>query len=75
MAHAIAAAAAALKREKDAAALREGGVAADAVISTMGEQPMDHLYEIQEGKDDHFITLPRLKQSIESSIRLKSFSP
>ena len=70
-----AAAAAALKREKEAAALREGGVAADAVISTMGEQPMDHLYEIQEGKDDHFITLPRLKRSIESSIRLNSFSP
>lgn len=64
-----AAAAASLKREKDAAALREGGVAADAVISTMGEQPMDHLYEIQEGKDEHFITLPRLKRSIGSSVR------
>lgn len=67
-----AAAAASQKREKEAAALREGGVAADAVISTMGEQPMDHLYEIQEGKDEHFITLPRLKRSIESSIRSKS---
>lgn len=64
-----AAAAASLKREKEAAALREGGVAADAVISNMGEQPLDHLYEIQEGKDDHFITLPRVKQSIESSFR------
>lgn len=64
-----AAAAASLKREKEAAALREGGVAADAVISNMGEQPMDHLYEIQEGKDDHFVTLPRLKRSIESSVR------
>jgi len=70
-----AAAAAALKREKEAAALREGGIAADAVISTMDEQPMDHLYEIQEGKDDHFITLPRVKKAIEHSIRSKSLSP
>lgn len=69
-----AAAAASLKREKEAAALREGGVAADAVISKMGEQPMDHLYEIQEGRDDHFITLPRLKKAIESSIRSNSSS-
>jgi hypothetical protein len=69
-----AAAAASLKREKEAAALREGGDAADAVISNMGEQPMDHLYEIQEGNDDHFITLPRLKRSVESSIRSKSLS-
>lgn len=64
-----AAAAASLKREKEAAALREGGDAADAVISNMGEQALDNLYEIQEGNDDHFITLPRMKQSIESSIR------
>ena len=70
-----AAAAAALKREKEAAALRQGGDAADAVMSNMGEQPLDHLYEIKEGNDDHFITLPRLKRVIESSIRSKSLSP
>ena len=69
-----AAAAASLKREKEAAALREGGIAADAVISNMGEQPMDHLYEIQEGKDDHFITLPRLKQAIELSVQSSTSS-
>ena len=67
--HIFTAAAAALKREKEAAALREGGIAAEAVISNMGEQPMDHLYEIKEGRDDHFITLPRIKQAISSTIR------
>jgi len=69
-----AAAAASLKREKEAAALREGGDAANAVMSNMGEQPLDHLYEMQEGKDDHFITLPRVKESIETSIRSSPLS-
>jgi len=69
-----AAAAAALKREKEAAALREGGIAADAVMSNMGEQPMDHLYEIKEGKDEHFITLPRVKQAISSLIQTNALT-
>jgi hypothetical protein len=65
-----AAAAASTKIEKEALALREGGTAAEAVISTMGEQRIDNLYEIQEGQDAHFITLPRLKRELGSSVRL-----
>jgi len=64
-----AAAAAAANREKEAAALREGGVAADVVMSSMGDQPLDHLYEIKEGRNDHFITLSRIKKAVDSAIR------
>lgn len=65
-----AAAAASTKLEKEALALREGGTAAEAVISTMGEQRIDNLYEIEEGQDGHFITLPRLKRELRSSVRM-----
>jgi hypothetical protein len=70
-----AAAAASTKIEKEALALREGGVAAEAVISTMGEQRIDNLYEIQEGQDAHFITLPRLKRELGSSVRMDASMP
>jgi hypothetical protein len=67
-----AAAAASTKIEKEAVALREGGIAAEAVISTMGEQRIDNLYEIQDGQDSHFITLPRLKRVLGTSIRVET---
>jgi hypothetical protein len=67
---AVAAAAAARdKIEEDAAALRTGGSAAEAVSNRMGEPRVDNLYEIVDGQDDHFITLPRLKTSIKSAIQ------
>jgi hypothetical protein len=63
-----AAAAASMEREKDALALREGGAAADAVISNMHEQPADKLYET-DGDDSHFVTLLRLKSALCLSLR------
>ena len=66
-----AAAAASSEREKDALALREGGAAADAVISNMPEQASDHLFDI-DGDDSHFVTLPRLQHKIVASIRSKA---
>ena len=62
-----AAAATSASREENARALREGGAAADAVLSNMPEQPSDKLYDI-DGDDSHFVTLPRLKSVVCSSL-------
>jgi hypothetical protein len=62
-----AAAAASQKRERDAALLREGGTAAEAVVDSINEQRVDNLYEIKEGEDAHFITLPRMRNALVSS--------
>jgi hypothetical protein len=67
------AAAASAEREKDAVALREGGAAADAVLSNMPEPASDKLYDV-DGDDSHFVTLPRLQKTLVSSIR-SEYSP
>mmetsp|Transcript_36172 Transcript_36172/g.86986 ORF Transcript_36172/g.86986 Transcript_36172/m.86986 type:complete len:2449 (-) Transcript_36172:61-7407(-) len=67
---AVAAAAAAKEKiEEDAAALRTGGIVAGAINNRMSEPRVDNLYEIIDGQDEHFITLPRLRESIGSAIR------
>jgi hypothetical protein len=68
--HAAVAAAAAesANREKDALALREGGAAADKVLSSMPEPPTEKPYEF-DGDDSHFVTLPRLKHALSLSLR------
>jgi hypothetical protein len=62
-----AAAAASTEREKDAALLREGA-ADQSLISNMSEQKIDNLYEIEGGRDAHFITLPRTRSTIISAL-------
>ena len=65
-----AAAAASSKREKDAAMMREGGTAAEVVYNNSNnEHKIDNLYEIREGEDDHFITLPRVRADVISGLR------
>ena len=63
------AAAASKKREKDAALLREGGTAAEAIAESVNEQRVDNLYDIKEGEDAHFITLVRMRSALVSSSR------
>lgn len=63
-----AAAAASTERETDAAKLREG-VADQDLISNMSEQKIDNLYEIEGGHDAHFITLPRIRSTLVSTLR------
>ena len=54
----------AAKREKNALAMREGGAAADAVFSTIGEdEPAESITEFKED-DPRFITLRRLKKAL-----------
>jgi hypothetical protein len=62
-----AAAAASTEREKDAALLREGA-ADQSLISNMSEQKIDNLYEIEGGRDAHFITLPRTRSTLISAL-------
>jgi len=56
-------------REKDAQALREGGAAANAVLSKMPNQTTRNRYEIVDGDDAHFVTLKRLREKMRSAIR------
>ncbi|CAJ1952232.1 unnamed protein product [Cylindrotheca closterium] len=55
--------------EKDAQALREGGAAADAVLSKMPDQARGNRYEIVNGDDGHFVTLKKLREKMRSVIR------
>jgi hypothetical protein len=56
-------------REKEALALREGGAAADAVHSKMPGQVPNNRYEIVDGDDSHYVTLPRLQENLLQSVR------
>eukprot|EP00980_Cylindrotheca_fusiformis_P012454 scaffold3054_cov129-Cylindrotheca_fusiformis.AAC.18 len=56
-------------REKDAQVLREGGAAADAVHSKMPEQVPRNRYEVVNGDDSHYVTLPRLQERLRQSVR------
>jgi hypothetical protein len=69
-----AAAAASLQREQDALAMRQGGAAAAAVVSSMAEPPEGKPYEF-DGNDSHFVTLPRLKDAVLSTLRKQSSGP
>jgi hypothetical protein len=62
-----AAAAASTEREKDAALLRDG-VADESLINNMSEQKIDNLYEIEGGRDSHFITLPRIRNTLITTL-------
>lgn len=56
-------------REKDAQLLREGGAAADIIHSKMPDQVAKNRYEVIDGDDSHYVTLPRLKEGLLTSIR------
>ena len=72
-----AAVSAAAEREQDARALRKGGAAADAVISSMPglAVPLDKK-EIKFSTDDNrFVTLPRLQRAIQRAVRSVALVP
>jgi hypothetical protein len=62
------AAATASEREQDALALRQGGAAADAVLSSLPETTEAPIHG-SSTDDSHFVTLPRLQQSIIEAVR------
>lgn len=69
-----AAVAAAPKKEQEALALRKGGAEADAVISSMTGEPQEN--SIVDIDDSHWVTLPRLHQSIIAAAqKLADFAP
>lgn len=63
-----AAAKAALQREVDAALLRRGGADAEVAVRNMPETQVDDAFEF-DGTDSHFVTLPRMHEYIQESIR------
>jgi hypothetical protein len=63
-----AAAKAALQREEDAALLRKGGADAEVAVRNMPETQVEDAFEF-DGTDSHFVTLPRMYQYIQDSVR------
>jgi hypothetical protein len=63
-----AAAKAAHQREVDAALLRKGGAEAEAAVRNMPDTQVDDAFEF-DGTDSHFVTLPRIYEFVQESLR------